>query len=86
MRAGINCALANRQITHPSDPRRPSPRSFPQRRLPLLYDVSHNTCKVEEHTIDGQRNGVRPSQRRNARLRSGHPDLAARFATLASRS
>ena len=25
----------------------------PQAGLPLLYDVSHNTCKVEEHRVDG---------------------------------
>src|SRR3989338_8353905 len=27
---------------------------LPQARLPLLYDVSHNTCKVEEHNVDGR--------------------------------
>jgi tRNA-splicing ligase RtcB len=26
---------------------------IPQARLPLLYDVSHNTCKVEEHRAGG---------------------------------
>ncbi|HHH35972.1 MAG TPA: RtcB family protein [Gammaproteobacteria bacterium] len=54
MRAGINCALANRQIiTHLA---REAFRSvFPEATLALLYDVSHNTCKVEEHEVDGQR-------------------------------
>jgi tRNA-splicing ligase RtcB len=48
MRAGINCALANRQIlTHLV--RRVFADILPQARLPMLYDVSHNTCKVEEH-------------------------------------
>jgi tRNA-splicing ligase RtcB len=28
---------------------------FPQAELPLLYDVSHNTCKVEEHAVDGKK-------------------------------
>jgi tRNA-splicing ligase RtcB len=48
MRAAINCALANRQIlTHLV---RDSFQSMlPQARLRLLYDVSHNTCKVEVH-------------------------------------
>ena len=48
MRAAINCALANRQIlTHLV---RDSFQSMlPQARMPLLYDVSHNTCKVEVH-------------------------------------
>jgi tRNA-splicing ligase RtcB len=48
MRAGINCALANRQIlTHLV--REVFREILPQARLPLLYDVSHNTCKVETH-------------------------------------
>ena len=52
MRAGINCALANRQIiTHLT--REAFAREVPQARLSLLYDVSHNTCKEEDHEIDG---------------------------------
>ena len=52
MRAAINCALANRQIlTHLV--RQVFGDILPQARLPLLYDVSHNTCKVEEHRADG---------------------------------
>ena len=48
MRAGINCALANRQIlTHLV--REVFHEVLPQARLSLLYDVSHNTCKVETH-------------------------------------
>ncbi len=53
MRAAINCALANRQIiTHLV--RESFARKFPQASLPLLYDVSHNTCKVEEHMLNGK--------------------------------
>ena len=48
MRAAINCALANRQILTQLV-RRAFARMLPQARLDLLYDVSHNTCKVEEH-------------------------------------
>jgi tRNA-splicing ligase RtcB len=52
MRAGINCALANRQIiTHLT--REVFARILPQARLSLLYDVSHNTCKRERHLVDG---------------------------------
>jgi tRNA-splicing ligase RtcB (3'-phosphate/5'-hydroxy nucleic acid ligase) len=52
MRAGINCALANRQIlTHLA--RGVIERFFPGVRAELLYDVSHNTCKEETHAIDG---------------------------------
>jgi tRNA-splicing ligase RtcB len=48
MRAAINCALANRQIlTHLV--RGVFRDLLPQARLAMLYDVSHNTCKVEVH-------------------------------------
>jgi len=53
MRAAINCAFANRQVlTHLA--RRAFAALLPQARLRLLYDVSHNTCKVEEHEVDGR--------------------------------
>jgi tRNA-splicing ligase RtcB len=53
MRAAINCALANREIlTHLT---RDAFRAvLPSARLTLLYDVSHNTCKVEKHRVDGR--------------------------------
>jgi tRNA-splicing ligase RtcB len=54
MRAAINCALANRQIlTHLA--RQAFAEVFPGAHLPLLYDVSHNTCKEETHTVDGRK-------------------------------
>jgi tRNA-splicing ligase RtcB len=54
MRAGINCALANRQIIgHLA--REVFARYFPHSRLELLFDVSHNTCKEEEHEVEGRR-------------------------------
>jgi tRNA-splicing ligase RtcB len=56
MRAGINCALANRQIIG-HFARQVFAAIWPERDLPmpLLFDVSHNTCKVETHEIDGRR-------------------------------
>ena len=54
MRAGINCALANRQIiTHLT--RQVFTRLIPEAELRLLYDVSHNTCKEETHEIHGNK-------------------------------
>jgi tRNA-splicing ligase RtcB (3'-phosphate/5'-hydroxy nucleic acid ligase) len=54
MRAGINGAFANRQIlTHLT--RQVFADVLPQADLNLLYDVSHNTCKEEEHRVDGAR-------------------------------
>jgi tRNA-splicing ligase RtcB len=53
MRAAINCALANRQIlTHLV--RQVFARVIPKAQMPLLYDVSHNTCKLEQHRVDGE--------------------------------
>ena len=52
MRAGINCAFANRQILGHLT-RAVFAGLFPHQHLKLLYDVSHNTCKVEEHRVDG---------------------------------
>jgi len=53
MRAAINCALANRQIlTHLT--REAFRAVLPGTKLTLLYDVSHNTCKVEKHIVDGK--------------------------------
>jgi tRNA-splicing ligase RtcB len=53
MRSAINCALANRQIlTHLA--REAFAAVVSHTKLTLLYDVSHNTCKVEEHLVDGQ--------------------------------
>ena len=53
MRAGINCALANRQIiTHLA--RDAFAEVIPGADLGLLYDVSHNTCKLERHLVYGQ--------------------------------
>ncbi|MGD8567063.1 MAG: RtcB family protein [Gammaproteobacteria bacterium] len=54
MRAGINCALANRQIiTHLT--RVAFNAVFPDCHLKMLYDVSHNTCKLETHDVDGKK-------------------------------
>jgi tRNA-splicing ligase RtcB len=75
MRAGINCALANRQIlTHLT--RQVFARIVPQARLPLLYDVSHNTCKEETHTVDGRPKKLFVHRKGATRaFGPGHPDL-----------
>jgi len=54
MRAAINCALANRQVLTQLA-REAFAEVLPQARLRVLYDVSHNTCKVEDHAVDGRR-------------------------------
>ncbi|MHC5144369.1 MAG: RtcB family protein [Planctomycetota bacterium] len=53
MRCGINCALANRQIlTHLV--REVFEKVVPKAHIRLLYDVSHNTCQEETHTVNGK--------------------------------
>ncbi|MGP1676856.1 MAG: RtcB family protein [Burkholderiales bacterium] len=53
MNAAINIALANRQIlTHLA--RAAFAEVLPEATLETLYDVSHNTCKVETHVVDGK--------------------------------
>lgn len=79
MRAAINCALANRQIiTHLV--RQAVAEVLPRAALKLIYDVSHNTCKVEQHVIDGE--GKRLFVHRKGATRAfgpGHPDLPEVF-------
>jgi tRNA-splicing ligase RtcB len=75
MRAAINCALANRQIlTHLT--REAFREVFEGAELPLLYDVSHNTCKVEEHQVDGRRRKLFVHRKGATRaFGPDHPDL-----------
>jgi len=75
MRAGINCALANRQIlTHLT--RRAFADLFPGVGIKLLYDVSHNTCKVEEHEVDGRSRRLFIHRKGATRaFGPGHPDI-----------
>jgi tRNA-splicing ligase RtcB len=77
MRAAINCALANREIiTHLT--REAFDELFPGADLTLLYDVSHNTCKVEEHAVDGRPRKIFVHRKGATRaFGPGHPDLPA---------
>ncbi|WP_349432177.1 RtcB family protein [Methylomarinum sp. Ch1-1] len=79
MRAGINCALANRQIiTHLT--RQAVAGIFPDAHLSLLYDVSHNTCKLEQHEIGGKKKGLFIHRKGATRaFGPGHPDLPPVF-------
>jgi tRNA-splicing ligase RtcB len=82
MRAAINCALANRQIiTHLV--RKALVGIVPDAEAALLYDVSHNTCKVESHEINGQVKRLFVHRKGATRaLGPGHPDLPPALATL----
>lgn len=80
MRAGINCALANRQIlTHLA--REAFAALLPGARLPLLYDLSHNTCKEETHTsADGHKRRLFVHRKGATRaFGPGHAELPPAF-------
>jgi tRNA-splicing ligase RtcB (3'-phosphate/5'-hydroxy nucleic acid ligase) len=81
MRAAINCALANRQIiTHLA--RRTFVNVVRHASLSLLYDVSHNTCKLESHELNGQTTRVFVHRKGATRaLGPSHPDLPPAFAS-----
>ena len=75
MRAAINCALANREILGHLT-RRVFHHFFPNADLTLLFDVSHNTCKVETHVVDGRRRELFVHRKGATRSYGpGHPSL-----------
>jgi len=82
MRAAINCALANRQvITHLV--RRAMAQVLPAASLRLIYDVSHNTCKVESHEVDGKTKRLYVHRKGATRaFGPGHPDLPPSLAAV----
>ncbi|HTO74491.1 MAG TPA: RtcB family protein [Thermoanaerobaculia bacterium] len=82
MRAGINCALANRQVIG-GLVRRVFARHFPKAHLNLLYDVSHNTCKVERHAVEGRPRLLFVHRKGATRaFGPGHPDLPEEYRTV----
>ncbi|MBE9515443.1 MAG: RtcB family protein [Proteobacteria bacterium] len=75
MRAGINCALANRQILTQLT-RDTFNEFFPGITMPLLYDVSHNTCKEERHYVNGATRNLFVHRKGATRaFGPGHPDI-----------
>lgn len=79
MRAAINCALANRQIIGELA-RRAFARHFPEARLRLIYDVSHNTCKAEEHVVGGRSRRLFVHRKGATRaFGPGHPELPEEY-------
>lgn len=75
MRAGMNCALANRQIiTHLT--RDVFKRLLPEAQMTMLYDVSHNICKVERHVVAGEEKELYVHRKGATRaFGPGNPDL-----------
>jgi len=79
MRAAINCALANRQILTQLT-RDAFSEVLPRARLQLLYDVSHNTCKEENHDVGGKPRRLFVHRKGATRaFGPGHPALPAAY-------
>ncbi|MDQ7031962.1 MAG: RtcB family protein [Desulfonauticus sp.] len=79
MYAAFNCAWVNRQIlTHLI--REVFSKFFKAIFLPLLYDVSHNTCRQETYKIDGKER-LLFIHRKGATRSFGpnHPDLPLKY-------
>ncbi len=77
--AGINCALANRQvICHLT--RQAVTDIIPRADLRMIYDVSHNTCKVEEHVIDDKKRRLYVHRKGSTRaFGPGRPEIPPRY-------
>jgi tRNA-splicing ligase RtcB len=78
MRAAINCALANRQIIGHLT-REVFARFWPERPLPLMFDVSHNTCKPERHGNDHTRLLYVHRKGATRSWGPGHPGIPAAY-------
>ena len=75
MNAAINIALANRQILTQLT-REAFARVLSEARLETLFDVSHNTCKREQHEVDGQARLLYVHRKGATRaFGPGHPEI-----------
>ena len=79
MHAAINVALANRQIlAHLT--RQTFSRILPGSVLETLFDVSHNTCKIEKHRVEGRERILHIHRKGATRaFPPHHPDLPERY-------
>ncbi len=86
MRCAANYAWANRQcITHWVREAfcRVLGKSEPEAGLELIYDVTHNIAKIEEHTVDGKREKLCVHRKGATRaFPAGHPDLPPKYSSV----
>lgn len=79
MSAGINCALANRQIIAHLV-RQIFTGIYPGAPVATLYDISHNTCKVETHSVQGRKKRLHVHRKGATRaFGPGQIDLPPRY-------
>jgi len=86
MRCAANYAWANRQcITHWVRESFCRVLGISERDagLELIYDVTHNMAKIEEHDVDGKRERLCVHRKGATRaFPAGHPDLPPHYATI----
>jgi len=86
MRCAANYAWANRQcITHWVRESFCQVLGISERDagLELIYDVTHNMAKIEEHDVDGKRERLCVHRKGATRaFPAGHPDLPPHYATI----
>ncbi|MEI6148751.1 MAG: RtcB family protein [bacterium] len=82
MCAAANCALANRQILS-HFVREVFGKVMGTEPLPLLYDVSHNVCSLEEHVVQGVSKRLYVHRKGATRaFGPGHPEVPEDFRTV----
>lgn len=82
MYAGINCALANRQVIGHMV-RQVFDKVLPQATVEMIYDVSHNTCKVEEHLVNGKKKKLYVHRKGATRaFGPGRPEIPKKYAEI----
>ncbi|MGM5485451.1 MAG: RtcB family protein, partial [Nanobdellota archaeon] len=75
MKAAANFAWANRHVIA-SKVREAVCELYPEAKLDLVYDVAHNIAKLEEHTLDGEKEEVYVHRKGATRaFPPGHPEL-----------
>ncbi|MBN1444545.1 MAG: RtcB family protein [Candidatus Omnitrophica bacterium] len=83
MNAAANYAFANRQImTHLIRETFSSVFGVPYEKMQmsLVYDVTHNICKIEKHTVDGREKTLYVHRKGATRaFPKGHPQLPERY-------
>jgi len=73
--AGMNCAFANRQVlTHLTREIFSDIFSLDKKEIKTLYDVGHNTAKIEKHKIDGSERNVLVQRKGSTRGFGPHRD------------
>ena len=86
MRCAANFAWANRQcITHwvRESFCRVMGKSEPDAGLELIYDVTHNIAKIEEHEVDGRKQSLCVHRKGATRaFPAGHPDIPRQYSEI----